>query len=60
MQQTLYVAIKTLLNKQRTFLHCTYFSNQILTLINNIKDIDKLIFDKNDSLITQTLLFGDK
>ena len=42
------------------FLHCTHFSNQILTLINKIKDIDKRIFDKNDSLITQTLLFGDK
>ena len=42
------------------FLHCTHFSNQRLTLINKIKDIDKRIFDKNDSLITQTLLFGDE
>ena len=42
------------------FLHCTHFSNQRLTLINKIKDIDKHIFDKNDSLITQTLLFGDE
>ena len=41
------------------FLHCTHFSNQRLTFINKIKDIDKRIFDKNDSLITQTLLFGD-
>ena len=40
------------------FFHCTHFSNQRLTLINKIKDIDKRIFDKNDSLITQTLLFG--
>ena len=37
-----------------------HFSNQRLTLINKIKDIDKHIFDKNDSLITQTLLFGDE
>ena len=42
------------------FLHCTHFSNQRLTLINKIKDIDKRIFDKNGSLITQTLLFGDE
>ena len=42
------------------FLHCSHISNQILTLINKIKDIDNRIFDKNDSLITQTLLFGDE
>ena len=42
------------------YLHCTHFSNQKLTLINKIKDLDKLIFDKNDSLITQTLLFGEE
>ena len=42
------------------FLLCTHFSNQMLTLINKIKDIDKRIFDKNNSLITQTLLFGDE
>ena len=28
------------------FLHCTYFSNQRLTLINKVKDIDKRIFEK--------------
>ena len=33
----------------RLFPHCTHFSNQRLTLINKIKDIDKRI---------QTLLFG--
>ena len=27
---------------------------------NKIKDIDKHIFDKNDSLISQTFLFGDE
>ena len=42
------------------FLHYTHFSNQRLTLINKIKDIGKRIFEKNDSLITQTLLFGDE
>ena len=31
-----------------------------MTLINKIKDIEKLIFDKNDSLLTQTLLSGDE
>ena len=41
------------------FLHSTLFSNQRLTLFNKIKDIDKRIFDKNDSLKTQILLFGD-
>ena len=42
------------------FLHCTHFSNQRLTLVNKIKDTDKLIFDKNNSLVTETLLFGDE
>ena len=42
------------------FLHCSHFSNQRLTLINKIKDIDNRIFDKSNSLITQTLLFGDE
>ena len=42
------------------FLHCTDFSNQRLTLINKMKDFDKRIFDKNDSLINQSLLFGDE
>ena len=42
------------------FVQCTHFCNQRLTLINQIKDIDKRIFDKNDSLITQTLLSGDE
>ena len=51
--------METLLNQQHTFLHCTHFSNK-KTLINKIKDVDKRIFDKNDSLIVQTLLFGDK
>ena len=31
-----------------------------LTLINHEEDMDKRIFDKNDSLIIQTLLFGDE
>ena len=42
------------------FLHYTHFSNQRLTLINKIKDINKRIFEKIDPLITQTLLFGDE
>ena len=37
------------------FLHCT----QRLILTNKLKDIDKPIFDKNDSLATQALHFGD-
>ena len=28
------------------FLHCTHFSNERLTFINKIKDIDKRVFDK--------------
>ena len=31
-----------------------------MTLINKIKDIDKRIFDKKDSVITKTLLFGEE
>ena len=42
------------------FHHCTHFSNQRMTLINKIKDIDKRIFDEKDSVITKTLLFGDE
>ena len=42
------------------FIHCTHFSNQRLTFINKIKDIDRRILDKNDFLITQALLFGDE
>ena len=42
------------------FLHCIHLSNQRLTLINKIKDNDICIFDKNHSLIAQTLLFGDE
>ena len=50
-----------MLNQQQNFfLHCTHFPNQRLTLINKIKDTDKRIFDKNDSLLTQTLLSGDE
>ena len=41
-------------------LHCSYLFNQRLTLMNKINGIDKPIFEKNDSLINQTLLFGDK
>ena len=37
------------------FLHCT----QRLIPTNKLKDIDKPIFDKNDSLVTQALHFGD-
>ena len=58
MQETLYVAVGTLLNQQHFFLHCTNFSNQRLTLINKIKNTDNRIFNKNDSLIIQTLHFG--
>ena len=42
------------------FLHWAHFSNQKLSLINKIADIDKSIFDEKNPLITQTLLFGDE
>ena len=48
--------METLLNQQHTF----SFTVLTFLIINKIKDIDKLIFDKNDSLITQALLFGDE
>ena len=41
----------------RFFLQCTHFSNQRLTLIKKIKDIDKRIFCKKPPL---SFLFGDK
>ena len=42
------------------FLHCTHFSNERLTHITKIKDIDKRIFEENNFLITQILLSGDE
>ena len=41
----------------RFFLQWTHFSNQRLSLINKIKDIDKRIFCKKPTL---SLLFGDE
>ena len=45
--------------KTRFFLHCTHFSNQRLTKINKIKDINKRIFEKNDYLINKTIFSGN-
>ena len=40
-------------------LQCPHYSNERLFFLNNIRNIDTHIFDKNDLQITETLLYGD-
>ena len=39
--------------------HCSYYSNERLTFLNIIKNIDKNILDKHDLKVKETLLCGD-
>ena len=48
------------LSKARILLHPVHFVNQRLTVSNRIKDIDKRILEKNDTLMTQNLLVEDE
>ena len=40
-------------------LHCSEYSNERMTLLNKIRQIDSNILDKRNSEITRILLFGD-
>ena len=40
-------------------LHCPHYSNERSTFLNNIRNINRHIFDENDLQITETLLYGD-
>ena len=40
------------------FLHCSNYSNQSKTLLENISNIKRSLLNQNDSLIVETLLFG--
>ena len=40
-------------------LHCLRYSNEKLTLLNYIRNINRNIFDKIDLQITETFLYGD-
>ena len=40
-------------------LHCSNYSNERLTFVNIIRNIDSNILSKNDLKVTETLLYGD-
>ena len=40
-------------------LHCSNYSNERLTFLNIIRNIDSNILSKNDLKVTETLLYGD-
>ena len=40
-------------------LHCSNYSNERLTFLNIIRNIDSNILNKNDLKVTETLLYGD-
>ena len=40
-------------------LHCSIYSNERLTFLNIIRNIDSNILGKNDLKVTETLLYGD-
>ena len=40
-------------------LHCSNYSNERLTCLNIIRNIDSKILSKNDLKVTETLLYGD-
>ena len=42
------------------FLHCPSFHAERSTLPNNINEIDSTIFNKSESVVTRTLLYGDE
>ena len=41
------------------FLHCPLFHAERSTLLNNINEIDRTIFNKIESVVTRILLYGD-
>ena len=40
-------------------LHCSNYSNERLTFLNIIRNIDRNILNKNDLKVTETILYGD-
>ena len=42
------------------FLHCPWFHAEQSTLLNNINEIYSTILNKSESVVTGTLLYGDK
>ena len=40
-------------------LHCSNYSNERLTFLNIIRNIDRNILNKNDLKVTESLLYGD-
>ena len=49
------------LDKETTshyFLRCPLFHAERSTLLNNINEIDKTVFNKSDSVVTRILLYG--
>ena len=50
------------LNTESTFnylLHCPLFADERKTFLSNIKSINQKFLEKNDSTLTQSLLFDD-
>ena len=41
------------------FLHCSNYSNERLTFLNTIRNIESNILSKNDLKVTETLLYGN-
>ena len=42
------------------FLHCPLFHAERSSLLNNINEIDRTIFNKSDSVVTRILLYGNE
>ena len=40
------------------FLNCPFFTNERITLFCTLRNLDSKLFDNNDSLLTNILLFG--
>ena len=46
-------------NSTHHLLHCRTYTNERLTLLNNIKNINCSILESSDAAVTKILLFGD-
>ena len=42
------------------FLHCPLFHTEHSTPLNNINEIDSTMLNKNESVVTRILLYGDE
>ena len=41
-------------------LHCSHHSNERITLLDKIRDVNEDILNQNDKLLVRTLIFGDR